>query len=159
VVPERLRRRGITHIINCTMEVPCLKMPDIECTQIKVGDLPGARLCVHFDRAADIIHRVRQKGGRILVHCMAGVSRSATLCIVYLMKYQRMSLRESYNYVKSKRPIIRPNPGFFRQMIDYEKSLFGRNTVSMIQSQAGPIPDVYGDMMHNMVMFTPSRRR
>ncbi|ELU11441.1 hypothetical protein CAPTEDRAFT_104600 [Capitella teleta] len=156
--PDRLRCAGITHIINCTMEVPCVQMPDMQCTQIKVSDTPGARLGVHFDRAADIIRQVQQKGGRVLVHCVAGVSRSATLCIVYLMKYSRMSLRDSYLFVKSKRPIIRPNPGFFKQMIDYEQRLNGRTSVTMISLPVGIIPDVYREQYDNMVFVNPTRR-
>lgn len=33
--------------------------------------------------------------------------------------------------LQSCRPIVRPNPGFFRQLIDYESRLFGKATVKM----------------------------
>jgi len=45
------------------------------------------------------------------------------------MKYHRMTLKDSYDFVKRKRPIISPNPGFWGHLIDYEKKLFGANTV------------------------------
>lgn len=67
----------------------------------------------------------QERSGKTLVHCVAGVSRSASLCIVYLIKYEKMSLRQAYHYVKSARPIIRPNVGFWQQMCDYEKKLRG----------------------------------
>lgn len=66
------------------------------------------------------------------MHCVAGVSRSASLCMIYLVKYERMTLRQAYHYVKSARPIIRPNIGFWKQMIDYERKLrgyFNKNSV------------------------------
>lgn len=59
------------------------------------------------------------------MHCMAGVSRSASLVMIYLVKYERMTLRQAYHYVKSARPVIRPNVGFWKQMVDYEKRLRG----------------------------------
>ena len=75
---------------------------------------------------------------------MAGVSRSATICIAYLMKYKSMTLFEAYQYLKAVRPQIRPNPGFFEQLIEYEKKLYnGCVTVNMISSSIGKIPDVY----------------
>lgn len=75
---------------------------------------------------------------------MAGVSRSAAICIAYLMKYESMTLLEAYQHLKEVRPQIRPNPGFFEQLIEYEKKLYnGYATVNMISSSIGKIPDVY----------------
>ncbi|XP_060076248.1 dual specificity protein phosphatase 14-like [Ylistrum balloti] len=157
VKPDRIRTVGITHIINCTLEIPNLNLPTIESIQIHVEDAPHARLCVYFDRCADKINQVRHRGGRTLVHCVAGVSRSASLCIAYLMKYHRMKLSDAYHHVKKRRPVIRPNAGFWRQLIDYEQRLFGRNSVRMIQSGIGWIPDVYKDEAKNMVWFQSRR--
>ena len=151
VKPDRLRQLGITYVINCTIEVPNLNVPDIEVTKIQVDDMPNSRLSVYFDRCADKIKQVRDRGGRTLVHCVAGVSRSSSICLAFLMKYLKMNLRESYNFVKSKRPIIRPNAGFFRQLIEYEKKLFGKNSVTMINSGVGSIPDVYKEEVKGMV--------
>ena len=57
--------------------------------RIPVNDLPHAQLSPYFDKVADLIEKRSQKGERCLVHCVAGVSRSASLCIAYLMKYHR----------------------------------------------------------------------
>lgn len=84
------------------------------------------------------------------VHCVAGVSRSATLCIVYLMKSEQMTLREAYYHVKAVRPIVRPNSGFWKQMIDFEYRQFGSNSVSMVNSKWNePIPDVYTEELRS----------
>ena len=95
--------------------------------KIRIDDTPYAQLSLYFDVVADKIRSVRERGGRTLVHCMAGVSRSASLCIVYLMKYDRQTLLQAYHYVKAARPIIRPNVGFFRQMVEYERKLRGKS--------------------------------
>ncbi|CAL1538516.1 unnamed protein product [Lymnaea stagnalis] len=140
---EKIRSLGITHVINITLEIPNLQMPNLECMQIHIDDAPNARLGLYFDRCADKIHMVDRKGGKTLVHCVAGVSRSASICIAYLMKYQRMTLEQAYRHVKRRRSVIHPNVGFWRQLIDFERRLFGRNTVKMVESSIGWIPDVY----------------
>ena len=59
-------------------------------------------LSVHFDTAAQFIHQSRQHTN-ILVHCMAGVSRSATLVIAYLMKYLNMPFKEAHRALQTNR--------------------------------------------------------
>lgn len=56
---------------------------------------------------------------------LVDVLRSATLCIAYLVKHEGMTLREAYRFVKQARPIIRPNHGFWLQLIAYEEKLRG----------------------------------
>jgi dual specificity phosphatase 12 len=76
-------------------------------------------ICVRID---DYIKR-RQN---VLVHCFAGISRSATFVIAYVMKAFRLSTERAYELVKSKRHIINPNPGFVLQLQLY--SLMGCTT-------------------------------
>jgi protein-tyrosine phosphatase len=64
-----------------------------------------------------IPYLVHSKGKRILFHCYAGISRSSTAAILYLMLTTNMSLSEIYQLVESKRPYINPNPTF-RHIID-----------------------------------------
>uniref|UniRef100_A0A0B6ZB53 protein-serine/threonine phosphatase n=1 Tax=Arion vulgaris TaxID=1028688 RepID=A0A0B6ZB53_9EUPU len=140
---EKIRTLGITLIINVTSEIPNLHMSNLECIQIHVEDTPSARLGLYFDRCADKIHNVGRKGGKTLVHCVAGISRSASICLAYLMKYQRMTLEQAYRHVKKCRPVIHPNIGFWKQLIDYENRIFGHNTVKMVSSPIGWVPDIY----------------
>jgi protein-tyrosine phosphatase len=58
-----------------------------------------------------------QSGGRVFVHCFAGVSRSATIVIAYLMKEHGLSFNSAIKFVKSKRPQINPNDGFRKQLM------------------------------------------
>lgn len=67
----------------------------------------------------------------MLVHCRAGVSRSASIVIVYVMRKYNIPLREAYERVHAKRPVIAPNNGFWRQMIRYEEYLRGEGTASV----------------------------
>jgi atypical dual specificity phosphatase len=152
--PEKLRDKKITCIVNATTEEPTSYLPGIDCVRIRIEDNPFANLSNYFDMVADKIKAIKDRGGKTLVHCVAGVSRSASLCIVYLVKYERMTLRQAYHYVKSARPIIRPNIGFWKQMVDYERKLRGHSTVTMIKTNLCdmPIPDIYTqDIKRHMI--------
>lgn len=64
------------------------------------------------------------------VHCAAGVSRSPTIVLAYLMKYYEITLKEALYLVKLKRPIICPNRGFIKQLLEYENKLFKKNSIT-----------------------------
>lgn len=57
------------------------------------------------------------------MHCHAGVSRSATVCMAYIMKALDYDLRSAYDFVKSKRPCVSPNLHFMGQLLEFEKRL------------------------------------
>ncbi|XP_006148922.1 dual specificity protein phosphatase 18 [Tupaia chinensis] len=133
----------ITTVINVSVEVKNTFYEDIQYVHVPVTDLPTSSLYEFFDPIADYIHSVETKQGRTLLHCVAGISRSAALCLAYLMKYHSMSLLDAHTWTKLCRPIIRPNSGFWEQLIHYEFKLFSKNTVHMINSPIGMIPDIY----------------
>jgi len=62
-----------------------------------------------------------EKDKKILFHCYAGVSRSATFAIAYLMVVKKLSMNDAYDFVKSKRSIIQPNNGFIKTLIKFNK--------------------------------------
>lgn len=138
-----LTRLKVSCIINATPEMEASRIPSVEYVHVPVTDSPAAHIQAHFDTVADKIHAVSAQGGRVLVHCCAGVSRSATLCLAYLVKYRDMSLMDAHTLVRACRPIIRPNSGFWKQLIDYECSLRGANSVTMVDSPLGQVPDLY----------------
>jgi len=154
---EKLKQKGIDCIINVTVEEPMYYSDKIDCMKIRIEDSPYARLDQYFDVVDDKIRAVKDSGGKTLIHCVAGVSRSATLCIVYLMKYKHMNLRQAYHFVKSVRPIIRPNLGFWKQMIDYERKLRGSNSVSLVHVDncPFPFPDVYSNELRRHIQSNP----
>ena len=62
----------------------------------------------------------------------------------------RMTLKDAHDYVKRRRPIIRPNTSFWRQLIDYEYSLLRHNTVEMRMSPVGEVPDLYYNQVKDL---------
>ena len=89
-------------------------------------DYDGFDISEYFD---EITGRIENEEVA-LVHCAAGVSRSASIVLAYLMKYHNISLKDALYLVKQKRPIISPNRGFIRQLIEYENKLFKKNSIT-----------------------------
>lgn len=90
---------------------------------IMAEDIESFNLGKFFERGIEFIERVRKNGLNVLVHCFAGVSRSATMTIAYLMKKMKMSLLKAHEFTKSRRRVIYPNNGFKNQLREYEKKL------------------------------------
>lgn len=59
----------------------------------------------------------------MLVHCFAGISRSATICIAYLMLTQGFSMHQALEFTRSKRPCVSPNFNFMGQLLSFEHQL------------------------------------
>ncbi|XP_038143174.1 dual specificity protein phosphatase 26-like [Cyprinodon tularosa] len=93
---------------------------------IEAHDSCNYDMSTNFQAAADFIHRGLNAGGKVLVHCHVGVSRSATLVLAYLMLKQKLTLVEAICAVKDNRGVI-PNRGFLRQLIQLDKQLFGKH--------------------------------
>ena len=128
---------GITSIVNATLELPTVAYQKQETIQIAVEDRVSSKLNIYFDLIADKIQQVHLGGGKILIYCRAGQSRSATLCIAYFMKYHDMTYDEAFQYVRGRRPIIHPNVGFISQLREYEKRLKTTSSKNNL-NQKGP---------------------
>ena len=71
-------------------------------------------------------------GGKTLVHCIMGISRSVAVCVAYLMRYRgiigkcdKIGAEEAVQYVKERRKYAGPNRGFMAQLLEYEQYLDG----------------------------------
>ncbi len=62
-------------------------------------------------------------GGSVLVHCTQGISRSAALCIAYIMYNRKVPYDEAFKGVKSIRGVSNPNIGFTCQLLHWQKQL------------------------------------
>ncbi|CAK6442629.1 unnamed protein product [Pipistrellus nathusii] len=125
---RELRRLGITHVLNASHSRwrgthEAYEGLGIRYLGVEAHDSPAFDMSIHFQTAADFIHRALSlPGGKILVHCAVGVSRSATLVLAYLMLYHHLTLVEAIKKVKDHRGII-PNRGFLRQLLALDRRL------------------------------------
>ena len=121
---EMLKERGITHICMCIDGDPPFP-EDFEYFCIKVLDVNEADIKSKFKEAIEFISSGRQRpDGKVLVHCAAGISRSATMVIAYLMHLLGTTADQSLALLRAARPIVSPNRGFASQLIDFECELF-----------------------------------
>lgn len=93
-----------------------------------IEDNRNADISIFFDKFAQLVENNSDK--KILVHCANAVSRSVTLVLSYLM-YKNMNLKDAIMYLTLQRKqYTRPNIGFFKKLIEYEKKLFGSNSLN-----------------------------
>ena len=82
---------------------------------------PWRRCCP--DPCLCVSDEARSKKCGVLVHCLAGISRSVTVTVAYLMQKMNLSLNDAYDFVKRKKSNISPNFNFMGQLLDFERTL------------------------------------
>ncbi|CAD8068556.1 unnamed protein product [Paramecium sonneborni] len=121
--PYNLSPKLITAVLTVTKESKVVyENPNIKHFKLDVEDIENQDLSQFFDKCFTFIDENLQQGN-VLVHCMAGVSRSACIVIAYIMKTKKMSFRDAFQFVKSKRTIVWPNDGFVEQLKKFEIQL------------------------------------
>ncbi|CAK63820.1 unnamed protein product (macronuclear) [Paramecium tetraurelia] len=85
-----------------------------------IDDKADFKIQKYFSKVFHDIEREIQTTN-VLIHCAAGISRSATFVIAYLIMKKGMSYKQAFNHVKSRRPMIRPNPGFITVLESLEQ--------------------------------------
>lgn len=87
--------------------------------KIRIEDDLFADIYQHIGTCNAFIEDAKKKGGRVFVHCFAGISRSASIVIAYLMHSQEISYETAFEKCRQKRGVIEPNPGFVEQLKGY----------------------------------------
>ncbi|WFD19210.1 hypothetical protein MCAP1_001433 [Malassezia caprae] len=131
---SRLHQRlGITHVVsvgeNCLADTSphtlaaARQSGIVDVLEIKnLADDGIDSLRPVLDDVVQYIERARLAGGRVLVHCRVGVSRSASTVIAYVMAHMDWSLMEAYLYVRSRRlnVLIQPHILFLWELRGWE---------------------------------------
>mmetsp|Transcript_9312 Transcript_9312/g.6683 ORF Transcript_9312/g.6683 Transcript_9312/m.6683 type:complete len:123 (+) Transcript_9312:10-378(+) len=101
-----LENAGITHILNVTDIVPCKFPKRFQYKQIRVPDAEKTDLRRRFEDCFNFIYSGTKDNNKVLVHCYAGMSRSATIVIAFIMKEHKIKFGEAFKFVRQKRPFI-----------------------------------------------------
>ncbi|XP_030886527.1 dual specificity protein phosphatase 5 [Leptonychotes weddellii] len=120
---EFLANLHITALLNVSRRISESCTTHLHYKWIPVEDSHTADISSHFQEAIDFIDCVREKGGKVLVHCEAGISRSPTICMAYLMKAKQFRLKDAFDYIKQRRSVVSPNFGFMGQLLQYESEI------------------------------------
>ncbi|XP_039890033.1 dual specificity protein phosphatase 19-like [Simochromis diagramma] len=117
---DTLQRYKVSHVLNVAYGVDNLFPDKMVYKTLQILDLPETEITSYFEECSSFIDQTREQGGVVLVHCNAGVSRSSSIVIGYLMLREGLSFDDAYSQVKLARPSIRPNPGFYQQLQKYK---------------------------------------
>jgi len=117
---EELNANGITHILNVTREIDNFFPAVFKYMNIREYDVEETDLLKYWDKTYSFVSDCIELGGKVLVHCKMGISRSASTVCAFAMKHFGWSLDQALEHTKQNRSIINPNNGFRHQLCVYE---------------------------------------
>ena len=122
-----MRDLRVTHIINTASRdvwLPVEKLSNlgVEMFQFHVDDVPSANIAPYFRPAADFVARATQVGGLLVINCLVGLSRSATVLAAALMINNKWTVKRTLKKLRQNRP-VKPNLGFMVQLLTLEQKL------------------------------------
>jgi len=125
--------RKVDHLLNCAAPGPncfmsvspdlgTLAQHNIQYLGLQLSDDSEEDISKKFLESGQWVDKALADGGKVLVNCWAGISRSSTIVLAFLMRHRGMQLTRAARQVKSARN-IQPNPGFLRQLVELEEKL------------------------------------
>ncbi len=109
---EELHKLGITHILVVGYFLHEYYPEEFKYKTIEVEDNDKEQIINYLLPAIEFIDRAE----KCYVHCRAGVSRSSTIVIGYIMLVNKMSYESAREFVGQKRNVIEPNENFVKQL-------------------------------------------
>ncbi|KAL1745854.1 protein-tyrosine phosphatase-like protein [Schizophyllum fasciatum] len=124
-----LVRLGITHVVSVLELEPMLpaRIPAEHRLHIQLLDNAGQDILGRLDETTEFIRQAlaEKEENRVLVHCVQGISRSATVVCAYLLATSTpragMHPEEVIDWMRERRRIVCPNLGFRYQLKEYGK--------------------------------------
>ncbi|RZF42962.1 hypothetical protein LSTR_LSTR004264 [Laodelphax striatellus] len=126
---EKKKREGggEDYILNVTPDLPNVFEERIKYMNIPITDHWSQNLASFFPKAIEFIDEARGQNKGVLVHCLAGVSRSVTVTVAYLMARHQLSLNDAFCLVRARKSNIAPNFHFMEQLHTFERQLNDAN--------------------------------
>lgn len=124
-----LQSLGVTHVLNVADDVACFFPEELTYLHRAIADGGHDDSIVDvFEEAAVFVREVSGRGGRVFVHCYAGVNRSATVAMAVLMQLEGWSLQRAYDHIDEHRAIC-PMVGNREKVARWELQTRGECTV------------------------------
>ena len=107
-------KEGITHILNCGNGLKNFYENDniFKYLYIPLYDSESQKLEKYLEKSNNFIKEGSTNNNKILIHCGAGMSRSVTICLMYMIMEKNYKFSEAYKIIKEKRKCAVPNSGF-----------------------------------------------
>ncbi|XP_055857605.1 dual specificity protein phosphatase Mpk3 [Episyrphus balteatus] len=141
-----LQKYNIKYVLNVTPDLPNVfeASGGIQYLQIPITDHYSQDLAMHFPAAIQFIEEARSKNAAVLVHCLAGVSRSVTVTLAYLMHTRALCLNEAFTLVRDRKPDVSPNFHFMEQLHSFERQLrLSPNETILMDASSSCVSDRY----------------
>ena len=99
------RKHSIGLVVNASANIPFRAPPDVATYRIPVDDAPSENevMLRHFPIVVLNIDDVIKNGNGVLVHCRAGMQRSAATVAAYLMWKRGMTADEAMEFINRKK--------------------------------------------------------
>ena len=120
---EKLKELGVTHILICGNQLAAKFPDDFIYKKLSIEDNQKQNIEQYFEETFNFIDNAI----KVYVHCAAGVCRSVSIVIAYLIKKENMSYSDALKLVKQKRRFAKPNWNFENQLKNYEKEVIKEN--------------------------------
>ncbi|OZJ06247.1 hypothetical protein BZG36_00840 [Bifiguratus adelaidae] len=134
-----LQSVGITHVLGILDEAESnllrIHHPDkFIYLNLTVSDSPYQNLIQFFPQAKHFIDDALGKGGKVLVYCNGGISRSPAFMVAYIMESMGLDYEQAYDYVQKRRFCMNPNDAFKSQLkasVEWEPIFAARHAAQM----------------------------
>ena len=129
-----LKSLKITHIVAIGAEFVNDSKEGIQYWHKDINDDEGAGQEMSHalrDAASFIQSALKQTKGRCIVHCAAGVSRSATCVLAYKVLHEKVSLYAAFESLIQCRRVVWPNNGFMEALISLEAEVRGKSSITL----------------------------
>ena len=124
--PAFFERHGIRLVVNATASIPVRAPEDVRVYRIPVDDAPDENetMLRHFPTVVLLIDELLSHKHGVLVHCRAGMQRSAAVVAAYLMWKRGLTADQAFEYINKRKPeTFWPVPTFEAALRAWEAAL------------------------------------
>jgi hypothetical protein len=125
----------IMTVFNVAKECSDIEFTDYHLDTYKYDIIDTFRSIYYLikDLIAEVDKQIKK--GAVVIHCQVGVSRSATMVLAYLMCTNKWTLCHAISYVKDRRPHIKPNPTFVKDLMRLEYEILETESFQFIYDE------------------------
>jgi len=124
---ESFKNQNIQNVLSAVTGFENIYDNKINHLCLQLIDNEEQNIIRYFEISNMFIDTIVEKNESLLIHCIAGRSRSVTLLIAYLIYKYKYTVDDAISLIKKKRSIIQPNQNFIRQLNIYYDNLYNKS--------------------------------